>query len=370
MVEEPKLKERPDPYDENVPSPNDMLNWSPDELIVGLRNTWRMYSGTIFSPSAPIKWERGLQASVSYSFKGIKKDLAEYASTQRASGIILVHRGKIVHEYYGLGNTPSTLWTSRSVAKSICSILLGCAIKDGLMLYHDPVVKYVPQLAGSAWDGCTVEHVATHTSGVDWIEDYSKPGPFADMTHYEAEDDVFEKVFELIANLKRAYPPGTHWAYCTGGSFVLGLAIEQATKLPLGKYLEQKLWGPMENQGVWQNYLSERHDMGGHGFNATLRDYARFAYRVLSNDLPVEQHWVDFSTRPSKQSRYLFSNQWWSNPKSPGTFWAKGIFGQHIAINREKDKLLVQWSAYEDALDSSYEEEVQAMFAAFLDQHD
>lgn len=368
MPEEPKLRERPDPYDDRFPSPRDTLSWSPEERILGLRNTWRMYPGTVFTPSSTVKWEYGSPIKLSYNFKGENKNLSDYVVSQHAGGLILLHKGKIVHEYYGFGNTPSTLWTSRSVAKSICSILLGCAIKDGLMSYSDPITKYVPQLIGSAWDGCTINHVATHTSGVDWIEDYTKPGPFADMTLYEAEDNTFDKVLNLVANLKRAYQPGTHWAYCSGGSFVLGLAIEQAVKMSLGKYLELKLWGPMESQGVWQNYAEGSHDIGAHGFNATLRDYARFAYLTASNNLPVEQDWVEFSTRPTAQSNNLFSNQWWNDLNIKGTFWAKGIFGQHIAINRETDKVLVQWSAYEDALDRKYDEEASAMFAAFVDQ--
>lgn len=54
--------------------------------------------------------------------------------------------GKIAYEYYGQGNTQQALWTSRSVAKSVVSLLVGVAVKEGkIKSLNDKISAYVPE---------------------------------------------------------------------------------------------------------------------------------------------------------------------------------------------------------------------------------
>ncbi len=61
--------------------------------------------------------------------------------------------GKVALERYGLGNDERTRWTSFSVVKSISSTLVGAAVQQGLLALDQPVDKYLPSLAGSAYQG-------------------------------------------------------------------------------------------------------------------------------------------------------------------------------------------------------------------------
>ncbi len=49
--------------------------------------------------------------------------------------------------------------------------------------------------------------------------------------------------------------------------------------MTIAHYLETRLWSrfAMQNDGVWEALVKGQVDMGGHGFNATLRDWGRFA---------------------------------------------------------------------------------------------
>ena len=68
------------------------------------------------------------------------------------------------------------LWTSRSVAKSVVSVLVGMAIKEGMIgAVKDPVTRYLPELNGSAWENVTLRELLQHTSGVTWNENYADP---------------------------------------------------------------------------------------------------------------------------------------------------------------------------------------------------
>lgn len=65
---------------------------------------------------------------------------------------------------------------SMSVAKSITSTLIGAAVKQGhIASLADPVVRYVPALAGSAYDGVSVRDVLMMASGVRWTETHTDP---------------------------------------------------------------------------------------------------------------------------------------------------------------------------------------------------
>jgi CubicO group peptidase (beta-lactamase class C family) len=48
--------------------------------------------------------------------------------------------------------------------------------------------------------------------------------------------------------------------------------------MSLAAWLEQSLWQPagMAHDGVWHAYQQGKHDVGAHGFNATLEDWGRF----------------------------------------------------------------------------------------------
>ena len=151
----------------------------------------------------------------------------------------------------------------------------------------------------------------------------------------------------------------------------------------------------MQNDGVWQALVKGETDMGGHGFNATLRDWGRFGLFVANGGtladgtalLPAD--WIRQSTTWTRAKgsvtpetpRGQYGYQWWYgglDPRRPasasqrrtadGTFWAQGIFGQGIAINPTEHLVMVQWSvwAHADGPESLHEER-SAFFNALAD---
>ena len=64
------------------------------------------------------------------------------------------------------------------MTKSVLAHLVGNAIASGSLRLEDAVTEHVPELAGSGYAGCTVEHLLTMTTGTDWVEDHRDPtGP-------------------------------------------------------------------------------------------------------------------------------------------------------------------------------------------------
>jgi CubicO group peptidase (beta-lactamase class C family) len=387
----------PQPFDAVLPLASDMLRWDQQARIIGFRNTYRLYKGDVFHtlggkayplPPAPYKIP-----TLHYQMDGHSYHLDDYLHRQSVTGLLIVKNGRIVYEYYGGGNSDKTLWTSRSVAKSVVSILVGIAIKQGLITsVTDPITRYLPELIGSAWQDVTLRDLLQHTAGVAWNENYADPtSDFANLTRCEASPAAYQCVFQLISALKRhpGVMPGELWSYNTGGAWLVGRVLEKATGMTIAQYLETRLWSrfAMQSDGVWEALIQGQVDMGGHGFNATLRDWGRFGLfvagggKLASGEELLPADWIAQSVTWSKAKgsvtpatpRGQYGYQWWFGGIDPSrrdtdnalqtaqqTFWAEGIYGQAIAINRSEQLVMVQWSSWKEAETpaSLYDEQV------------
>ena len=393
-----KLAGCPTPFDAGLPAASQMLAWQGEDRVVGLRNTWRLYPGDVFRtgdrPASPLqKAERPL-TDVHYRFARQDLDLPLYIDHQHVAGLLLLKNARIALEYYGMGNTERTLWTSRSVAKSVVSTLVGIAIREGrIHSIDDPIVQYLPKLKRTAWEGVTLRQLITHTSGVTWNERYDDPkSDFAALTACEATDDPYPCIMQLVSSRPRraGISAGEVWSYNTGGAWLVGRVLEEATGMSIAHYLETRLWSrePMEHEGVWQALVPGKVDMGGHGFNASLRDWGRFGLFIerggrLSDGTPLlPDGWLKEATTWTRargsvtpetpDGQYGF--QWWYNPGEANvegmlavarqSCWAEGIFGQAIAIDPVEHVVMVQWSAWPEADPMDGKEEEQANFFA------
>ena len=398
------LSSCPQPFDATMPPPSTMLHWDPATRLIGFRNTYRQYPGDVFHTrgATPFPLPRAAAAlpPLRYRMDGKSLGLEDYIQRQSVTGLLVLKDGHVVVERYGGGNTPSTLWTSRSVAKSVVSILVGIAIKEGsIRSVTDPVTRYLPVLDGTAWQGVTLQNLLQHTSGVLWNEDYAdRTSDFAHLTACEAGQAPYPCIIDLLRGLKRraGADPGEVWSYNTGGAWLVGAVLEHATKMNLAHYLETRLWSrfAMQSDGIWQALVKGETDMGGHGFNATLRDWGRFGLFVANGGklrdgeqlLPTKwlaqsTSWTQAKGSATPETPHgQYGYQWWSGEIAPqghtsraqqtaaGTFWAQGIYGQGIAINRREHLIMVQWSVWEkaDGPDSLYEERT-AFFGALAE---
>src|ERR1700722_7928516 len=87
----------------------------------------------------------------------------------------------------------------------------------------------------------------------------------------------------------------------------------------------------MESDAVWEALARGEVDMGGHGFNATLRDWGRFALfvaeggRLTNGEQLLPSDWILQSTNWSKAKGSVspatpqaqFGYQWWFNGVDP-----------------------------------------------------
>ncbi|MDE9590582.1 serine hydrolase, partial [Xenorhabdus bovienii] len=123
---------------------------------------YRSYPGDVFHAVNPRVLERDVQnlADITYQLKGMTYRLEDYIKRNNVTALMVIKQGKVIFEYYGQGNTKETLWTSRSVGKSVVSTLVGIALQEGkITSLDDNIIKYNPNVKGTAWEGVTVRQL-------------------------------------------------------------------------------------------------------------------------------------------------------------------------------------------------------------------
>ena len=318
--------------------------------------------------------------AIRFEIQGHHFDLYDYLATNRVAGILVLKDGEIAFEDYELGIGPDTRWLSFSMAKSITSTLVGVALADKLIAnLDDPVVRYVPTLKGSAYDGVSVRQILTMSSGVRWDETYTDPKSDRRKVLDLQIAGRPGEILRYMASLPRAAAPGSVWNYSTGETFVLGAVVEGATHRSLTDYLSEKIWSPagMEKDATWWVDGPNGLAWAGSGIGATLRDYGRFALIAadqgrLNGRSIVPDGWFGEAGVAHKIGGKMvdYGYMWWIPPQNEpihvGAFEAVGIFGQYMYINPKEQLAIVVLSARPKPVDKARDElaDDAAFFAA------
>ncbi len=337
---------------------------TPELAAQTFRNIDRLFPSRIVANGAtvsPLPPAAAPLVSVDFTAAGKTYSIDDYMRINRVSGLLVLKDGRVALERYALGATPQTHWMSMSMAKSVTSTLIGIALEEGrITTLDDPVTKYVPSLAGSAYDGVSVRNVLMMASGVRWNETYTDPN--SDRRHL-LEAQIAQRpgaALALMASLPRAAAPGSKWNYSTGETLVAGELLRGAINTSLSGYLSEKIWKPagMESAATWWLDSPNGHEIAGSGMTATLRDWGRFGLFVLNDGVIngrklLPDNWFAEAGTPrtlvngqSQQYGYM----WWPTPAAPGSindgaFSAEGIFGQWTYINPSQHLVIVQLAA-------------------------
>lgn len=264
----------------------------------------------------------------------------QWIKDRSVTALVALKNGQMVHESYHLGTGAEDLRISWSVAKSFLAALFGVIQAEGAIAsLDDPVVKYAPSLAGSAYDGATIHDVLTMSSGVAFNEDY---------LDFNSDINRMGRVLALGGSMDgfaagltaRAADPGSRWHYVSIDTHVLGMVIRGATGKDIPELLESRILAPMGLEGA-PYYLTDGEGVSFvlGGLNLRTRDYARFGQMVLQGGVwqgvqVVPADWVVAMTSPQAKDGSAYGYQWWIPANAaPGEVMAQGIYGQYIYIN-------------------------------------
>jgi CubicO group peptidase (beta-lactamase class C family) len=343
---------------------------SHDLAVNTYRNTDRLFASRRIPRATepkPLQYADQVPDDLRFTFEDSTYSLADYIDLNHVAALLVLTDGKIAYEMYRFGNTEQTRWMSMSIAKSVTSMLVGAALRDGYIeSIDDPVTRYVSSLEETAYDGVTIRDVLMMTSGVRWNETYTDPASDRRQLLEAQISQERSAVLGVMKGLEREAEPGTVFHYNTGEVQIAAEVLYRATGRSLSRYLSESIWDPIgtEADAYWWLDSPDGVEIGGSGIAATLRDYGRFGQFVLDNgivngDSILPDGWVD-EARTSKVlpggTDVAFGYLWWPGTdqaaRRDGAFSADGIFGQMIYINPAARVVIVVWSVWPEPLDS------------------
>jgi CubicO group peptidase (beta-lactamase class C family) len=297
--------------------------------------------------------------TVRFEIDGRQQTVGTFLRGSYADGFLVLHRGAIVTEQYFNGMTGKTPHLSQSVAKSIVGTVAGILIGRGLVDPMAPVTTYLPELEATAYRGATVQHVLDMTSGVVFDETYTA------LDSHMAQLDVAagwkesgnpawpRNVWQLILTLKEAEcEHGASFRYRSIETDVLAFVLQRATGVSLADLVSRELWAPMgAEEDAYFTVDPAGYALADGGFNATLRDYARFAQLHLdcgsiNGRQVVPAGWIEETRSGGRPQlfggvyhevlpRGAYHNQFWIEDGDRRAYMARGVFGQLIYLDPE-----------------------------------
>lgn len=277
---------------------------------------------------------------------GKEVSFGEFLEDRKTVAFLIIKNDSIQYEQYFNGYGQESVVASFSMAKSVTSILIGCALDDGLIKSVDePVVNYIPELKERGLEDVTIKHLLQMTSGIKFNESYVNP--FGDAATFYYGRNLKKAIYRRKPENK----PGTEFSYSSGDTQLLGLVLERALKnKTITAYLEEKLWQPlgMEYDATWSLDREGGLEKTFCCINARARDFSKIG-RLYLNDgnwngrQIVSKEWVKTSTTAdlSEGGDDGYKYQWWL-PSDKGDFMANGILGQYIYVNPAKNLIIVR----------------------------
>jgi CubicO group peptidase (beta-lactamase class C family) len=305
----------------------------------------------------------------------------------------VLHRGRIIWERYFNGMSERTLHLSQSVAKSVTGAAAGCLVAQGMLDPGAQITHYLPELAATAYQGATLQQVLDMTSGVRFSEDYTDP--YSDVGKVDVAsgwkpapnggEGFPDHVWELILALTtRERPHGERFVYRSIETDVLAFCMERAGGKRLPQLVSELLWQPM---GAAESacFTVDRagYALAEGGFNATLRDYARFGSLYLNDGvfngrqiIPVA--WIK-ATQTGNHALFgdpytlttpngAYRNQFWIEDVSRSVVMCRGVFGQLIYIDAAHGIVVVKLSSWPDFLNLEFGIDTLRMVHALVDE--
>jgi CubicO group peptidase (beta-lactamase class C family) len=276
----------------------------------------------------------------------------------RTVGLLMIKNDSIVMEKYWDGYSDSSLSGSFSMAKSITSLLIGVAIKEGkIKSVEQPVGDFIPAFKEGEKAKLRIVDVLTMSSGTDWDESYWNPLSVTAELYFGTDANKTANSVNMI------HAPGTLHSYKSGDTQLLGLILIKATGKTLSEYAAEKLWQPLgaTHSALWSVDQENGKEKAYCCFNSNTRDFARIGKFMLDSGkidgVPIidsayfKQSITPCGIEDAKGVKCdYYGYQWWIDPEHPEVFYARGILGQYIIVIPSKKTIIVRLAHKTDPL--------------------
>lgn len=301
------------------------------------------------------------------TFKPSKKDKRIMRAHGTTAFLVFKDKQLLYEKYFGT-HDEQTVSNSFSAAKTVVSILVGIAIRDGYIKSIDePVGAYLPSYASEDKKHLTIRHMLYMASGLNWGESGANP-----LSH-NAESYYGTDLRGLIDRLRVVDEPNKTFLYQSGNSQILGFVLEAATGMRISDYAAKNLWEPLQAQSdaFWSLDAPDGNEKAFCCWYSSARDFGRlgqlFVNRGKWNGLEIiPEDYFEEMIRPAPllteegntNTRYGLHIWLYPDPEwNTQVVYCRGILGQYVVAIPEKNLVFVRLGHHR--LDNLTPEEVE-----------
>jgi CubicO group peptidase (beta-lactamase class C family) len=316
--------------------------------------------------------ERDL-GGVTFEHEGRSLDIATMLEESYTDGILVIHDGAVLVERYFNGMTRSETHLLMSVSKSFNSTLCGALVGRGALTPGDLVTDHLEELRGTAWEGCTLQHLLDMRVGARWdfeVDEYT----ILDVSDYRAHTrkDIPADTATWIRTVPASHAHGGPFAYNSLATDVLGWVLTRAGGAPYPELFSTCIWSQIGAEHDAEIMLDhEGFAIVEGGFCATLRDLARFGLMWLQDGMLDERqivpaYWVARLRARDQElidaygptelggptGEAFYHDNWWIWDAERGIHAGVGMNGQSVFVHRPSRTVIAKLSTFPDALDA------------------
>ena len=288
-------------------------------------------------------------------------------------GMLILHKGKVVYEYYDGCLDESGKHGAMSMTKSMTGLLAEILVVERKLDDRALVSSIIPELSESAFGNATVRHVMDMTTGLDYSEDYADPN--ADIWIYSAAASPWPKpddykgpngYFEYLQTVRSKGAHGDAFHYMTINTDVLGWIVSRVSGKEVTELLSERIWSKMGAElDAYMTVDGIGTPFAGGGLSAGLRDLGRIGQlmldggiingRRLFDEQVVENIKAGGSKEAFAKAGYKtlqggsYKSMWWIFHNKNGAFAARGVHGQTIYIDPKAEMVIVRFSSFPQA---------------------
>ncbi len=303
--------------------------------------------------------------------------LVDFLRANATDAFAVLHRGRLVHEWYGGWGAPDRQHIVFSISKSLTALLVGVLAGEGVLDPDRLVTHYLPETRGGAYDGATLRHVLDMTVASAFSEEYlDEDGIFMAYRRAAAwnppeEGASSEGLRSFLARLPASDGAhGERFHYCSPHSDLLGWIAERAAgdnfAALMSRFLTQPTGLAAESYITLDTFGAPR-VAGGICLIAT--DLARLGEMVrcggaVGTRQVVPESWIadiqQHDTRPAWQAQIggpnrfpegCYRSKWYQTGLPDGEFCGIGIHGQWLWINPAREVVIVHLASQDAPTD-------------------
>ncbi|MDY0199353.1 MAG: serine hydrolase [Tenuifilaceae bacterium] len=289
-----------------------------------------------------------------YNTYNLQGEQLDNLTKTRTVAFLVAVDSAIVYEAYWDNYDKDSYSNSFSMAKSIVSLLVGCAIDDGFIENLDqPVSAYIPEFSEGDKSKITIRHLLTMSSGLSWDEAYSSLFSTTTKAYYG------KFLRNLVLNQTVINEPGKQFDYLSGDTQLLALVVAQATGKTISEYMSEKIWSKIgaEHDALWSLDREGGIEKAYCCFNSNARDFARIGRLILNRgkwngNQIISEEYLDITLKPTlyladKELNGVpterYGHKWWfTSHRNHKVIFARGIMGQYIFIVPELNMVAVR----------------------------